>query len=295
MKLSIVLASHNARAAVAPCLAQLQSQIEHSRETVEIIVVDNSTDGTASVIENWRDQMPALRHLAAASDALIPQLWQIGIAQGAGEIVALSTTHCVPAPDWIAQILRAHDAPHAGIGGAIECAPRAGLVQWAIYFCRYSAFMPPFAPRAASDIAADNASYKKAALDACAHTWREGFWEPAVHACLRENGETLWVTPAIVVAQQRSFSLRGFLANRFRHGQQFGGERAARFGPFKRALYALASPLIPALFLFRIARQVLSKGRHRAQFWRALPVTILFLLSWSAGEFRGYCAPPRRS
>lgn len=294
MKLSVVLASHNARSSVAPCLAAVRKQARQSGESLEILVVDNSGDGTARILEKLRADGADFQWIRAAPDALIPQLWQIGISASDGEIVALSTTHCLPADDWIDQILEAHRQPHAAIGGAIESAPDAGWVQWAICFCRYSAYMLPFAPQLVSDVAADNASYKRQALENCRETWQHGFWEPAIHAQLRQSGETLLKTPAVVVFHQKSFSFAGFLIQRFHHGQQFGRERAARLGSGRRLIYILFSPLIPALFLIRIARQVVTKRRHLAQFCASLPILLLFLLSWSCGELRGYFqAPPR--
>ena len=47
-ELSVVIGSHNARTSVAACLGALQKQRNGCR--AEIIVVDNSTDGTAAIV-----------------------------------------------------------------------------------------------------------------------------------------------------------------------------------------------------------------------------------------------------
>ncbi|HVF11306.1 MAG TPA: glycosyltransferase, partial [Abditibacteriaceae bacterium] len=140
-KLSIVLASHNARATIELCLNALKAQGEEYAqrgEKIEVVIVDNSTDGTAQLLEQLLEQLQQQAfidfHLVRrAASLLIPELWEIGINESQGDIVALTTAHCIPAADWIEQILKAHEKPHAGIGGAIENAPDVGSVQWAIY------------------------------------------------------------------------------------------------------------------------------------------------------------------
>ena len=114
-----------------------------------------------------------------------------------GAIIATTTSHFIPRPDWIEQILVAHESPHAGIGGAIENERSSGLVEWAVYFCRYSAFMLPFAERVTPEIAADNASYKRTALTQWLQSGLDGFWEPLVHAGFRKRGLTLSLNPAM--------------------------------------------------------------------------------------------------
>ncbi|MGH7704084.1 MAG: hypothetical protein ACREMO_13400, partial [Gemmatimonadales bacterium] len=228
------------------------------------------------------------RLIAAPTSALIPELWGLGIRESRGEIVAITTAHCVPSRDWVSAMLEAHEGAAAGVGGAIESDESAGLVDWAVYFCRYSQFMLPFERGVVREIAGDNASYKRVHIDQCRHAWRNGFWEPAVHAELRKAGLELLLAPSVVVSHKRSFGLGGFVKQRFWHGMQFGRERAARLRWPRRALYSGLSPAIPLVFLVRIARQVFGKGRHRAKLIRCLPVLGLFLLAWSGGELLGY-------
>ena len=282
-KLSVVIGANNARASIRECLAALQNQVDG--HPVEIIVVDNSTDGTADIVSQ---QFPRLKLVRSPESDFIPELWEAGIRQSSGEIVAITTAHCVPHPNWVEEVIRAHEGPYSGIGGAIENDQSAGLVEWAIYFCRYSLYMLPFEERFVEDFAGDNASYKRWAVEQCKKARANGFWEPFVHAELLKAGLKLMVTPNIVVNHKRSFSLRGFIKQRFWHGKQFGRERAAGLSGSRRALYILASPLIPLLFLWRITRRVLAKKRYVKQYVLSLPILMLFLISWSVGELSGY-------
>jgi len=288
-KVSVVIGSQNARATVAECLAALESNA--TRRGLEIVVADNSTDGTPEIV---KDRFPHAKLLRLPANALMPELWEAGIRESTGEIIAVTTAHCVPGKDWVGAIVKAHELPYPGIGGAIESGQGAGLVDWAVYFCRYSGYMRPFVSGVVAEIPGDNASYKRWALDRCVDVRRKGFWEPEIHAVLRRDGYQLFMDPSIVVYHERAFGILGFMRQRFHHGRHFGESRAARFSASQRLLYAASAPLIPLIFLARISRQVLTKGRHQREFLLSLPILLLFLLSWSAGEWCGYVWKRRR-
>ncbi|MDX1547657.1 MAG: glycosyltransferase, partial [Rhodothermales bacterium] len=224
-RLSVVVGSHNARATAAECLDALTRQC--AAHEAELIVVDNSDDGTAGVI---RARFPGVRLIETREHAHIPELWAVGIRASTGAVVALTTAHCVPGPGWVRGTLEAHAQAYPGIGGAIDNHPAAGWAGWAIFFCRYSQYMRPFPEATNDEIAADNASYKRWALERYREAWRHGFWEPTVHAEMRRDGYELLRTPGVVVYHKRSFTARGFVRNRFSHGRQFGRDRAAGLG-----------------------------------------------------------------
>ena len=286
-RLSVVVASHNARASIEECLASIIAQ--RSEDGVEIVVVDNSTDGTTEII---KQRFSNVRLIIEPPSRLIPELWGVGIRQSAENIVAITTAHCIPDKDWLARIMEAHEASVPAIGGAIESDESSGLVDWAIYFCRYSHYMLPFQEGFVSEIAGDNASYKREYIDRCQHAWRNGFWEPTVHTELKKAGLQLLLVPSIVTRHKKSFSFWGFMKQRFQHGIQFGAERASRFSVPKRAFYVALSPAIPLVFLLRIAKQVLTKRRNLKQLFVCLPVLVLFLLAWASGELVGYLRAP---
>ena len=68
--------------------------------------------------------------------------WRDGIDAASGEIVALTISQMIPAPNWI-QALREQQRTFDAVGGAIDPAPGLRLVDWAEYFCRYSRDMRP--------------------------------------------------------------------------------------------------------------------------------------------------------
>ena len=282
VSLSIIVACCNAAASIRDCLDSL---VQQGEADVELIVVDNSDDGSAEIV---RAQFPGVRMFTMPSQALINELWSTGILQSCGDIVALTTAHCIPAPDWIAQVRKAHGTPAAGVGGAIDGDSESSLVDWAVCFCRYSRFLPPIGTGVVDDIPADNAAYKRAPLFRHQAQWRDGFWEPQLHHALAREGEVLWLAPAMQVRHRHSFGFSGFMRQRFLHGQKYGGWRASTLTPAKRVMMLIASPLIPLVLLQRTARRVMGKGGYRLHLFATLPLLAVFFIAWACGEALGY-------
>lgn len=281
-RLSVIVASHNARASIRDCLDSLLRQADSG---VELIVVDNSVDGSAEIV---RAGHTGIRLLELPPAALVNELWSAGIRACRGPIVALTTAHCIPAEDWIARVVQAHESPVAGVGGAIDLDPASGPADWAVFFCRYSRFMPPLAEGRVLDIPADNAAYKREPLFRHEEQWRDGFWEPQLHEALRKEGQELMLCPAMVVRHRHSFGPADFLRGRVAHGRQFGAWRASGLTPAMRLVYFAAAPLIPLVLLQRTVRRVFGKRRHIGKLLASLPLLVLFFGAWACGEAQAY-------
>ena len=280
--LSIVIASHGA-GALADCLSSLRRQ--NPDGGAEIIVAHDSTGRSMQILE---EQFPGVRVVDRTGPALVPELWARGAEAARGRAIAFTTADFIPAPDWIAQIRRHHTLGYEAVGGAIENGARSSVVRWAVYFCRYAAYMPPFAPQAAVQIAGDNASYQRAALEHCADLTTQGFWEYAVNERLRRDGRSLLLTPAVCVTHACAPGAWQFCRQRFAHGRVFGAQRATVASTGRRAVYLVVSPAIPCVVLAKIARRVVTNGRHIGAFVRAVPLVVLFTLAWTCGEALGY-------
>jgi hypothetical protein len=289
IKLSVVLAAPVAGPGIAGCLAALEPQI--ASVGGELLVIDGSRTGSAA---RWTTDTAKSRIIRLPPGTDVPKLWQAGIGASKGKIIALLVDSCVPSPDWIERILHAHLAPPAVIGGAIDLSLTVGLVDSAVYFCRYSRYMPPFDQCFQEDLPGTNCSYKRASLDGLQKEMADGFWETFVHRKMRSRGEQLFCDPQILVEHVGPTSAMSFLGVRFAHGRRFAARRAVELSPGQRIFRTLASPLVPFLMLQRIAAQVWARRRNRARFLSSLPLLMAFLISWSAGEFFGYLLGPSR-
>jgi len=287
IELSIVVAVPEGGPILGACLTALEAQI--SGIAAEVLVIDGTKSGTAA---DWSTHPGSVRILQLPAQPEVPTLWQAGIDASRGGIIALLVESCIPDRDWVMQILRAHQADCAVIGGAIDLAPTLGTMDSAIYFCRYSRYMPPFAATFLDDLPGNNCSYKRAALTSVQEEWADGFWETFVHRKMRARGDRLLCVPEILVHCVESASGLSFLRVRFNHGRRFAARRAKNMSRKQRALRALVFPLVPFVMLFRIAKRVWERRRYRAKFLSCVPLLLVFLTAWSAGECVGYILGP---
>jgi hypothetical protein len=60
----------------------------------------------------------------------------------------------------------------------------------------------------------------------------------------------------------------------------------------RRFAYGAAAFALPPLLLYRTVARVLAKGRYRMQLLLSIPLLLLFIASWTAGEIVGYWFGP---
>ena len=277
-QLTIVVAAPNASPTLGECLDALASQVT-GRES-EVLV----TAATSAGVQLVRERFPQFTAIEAPASSLLPELWGAGVARAQGRILALTSGACTPDPGWVEAILQAHVEYYSAIGGTIDIAPHSGLVPWALYFIRFSAFMPPLEAGSA-DVCADNGSYKRAAIaDQLAWIGAHGFWDHEVNERLHAQMRSRWRDPRMgVTCNQAAGSSR----ERFRIGHALGRLRATQFDQRRRALQLLKTPVLPGVYLARIARTVFRARRHRLAFALSLPIIAWYLICWSAGQSLG--------
>lgn len=211
-----------------------------------------------------------------------------GLGAATGDIIAILEDRGLPRPDWAATVVRLHEEhDHGCIGGAIECADVA-LLEWAFYVCDFGRYGLPFESAQAGWVSDVNVTYKRATLDSTRELWKDRFREPIVHWALIEAGETLWLSSDLVVIHERpKTTLLKLLPERFDWGRLFGHIRAMHMSGWQRLVYTLLSPLIPIRLVFRHGRTQGARGRF-GRYLRALPMIIVMLCAWTAGEVWGY-------
>jgi glycosyltransferase involved in cell wall biosynthesis len=284
--ISVIIGTQNARHTIAACLHSLLVQCEGVN--AEIIVVDASVDGTANLVVT---EFPQVRVLRNDAGVLVPHLWKQGLETAQAPIVALTIGQCVPDPGWLYQVLKSHQNSAAAVGGPLTGPSNGNNVDWALYFSRYSNWMPPGKPGPIDDVAGDNASYKREALQHCLEELESGFWETIINARLRAKGETLIWVPEMVVEFSAAEKLNDIVRYRFRHGRHYGSTRTGNT-VFTRVLRLLAAPILVPLLFSRIHRRVRqTRSDWMPQLWRALPALLVILSAWSAGEVSGYVWP----
>ena len=236
-----------------------------------------------------------IRWFEVEPDATVPQMRGRGIAESQGELVGLIEDDCLVQPGWCAALLKAHDAPAAAIGGAIEPRPYRRALDWAVYFCDYGRFMPPLAAGAAVALPGNNMSYKRRALDDLPAALRSEFQEVFIHRAWEQRGVPMLTDPAILVRNVNSWTMADLTAIPYHHARAFAGGRMAGQPIWRRVAMGLLTPLLPVVKVLRVAREAVSRGRYIGALLRSIPMISILAISWSIGECVGYLTGPGRS
>jgi hypothetical protein len=290
--LSVVIASVNGWDVLGPTLDALDAQPE--RGWMEIIVVDAVGGETR---EHLRSRVPRVELVEADPEDHpgIPILRYRGVERTTGELVAILEDHGQVAPDWARALIDAHrDSPWAAVGGAVENG-RGGLVNWAAFFCEYTAYMGPVAEGEHADLPGNNIAYKRPYLLRHAKELEKGRWESWINDKLRADGAHIASTNRAVVKHIKPFTLGHFLVQRFHFARSYAGMRRSDMTAIKGLVYGIGSLALPALLMARITRTALAKKRHLGRFAAALPLIAVFLTVGAYGEMLGYLLGPGSS
>jgi hypothetical protein len=281
--LSVIVIALTGGRDLARCLEALRSQ--KNPPPLEVIVPrdDRFREGEFRTLRH-----PALRIVEVHGSRSFAELRTAGILASRGQIVAITEDQCIPPEGWCANILSLHSQGHAGVGGSVEKQEPDSPLGWAIYFRELGTYMPPVPEGPSATLTDCNVSYKRTALDRVASVWAKEFHEPQVHEALRQSGETLWLSPALLTYQQRTHAFFPALRERYEFGRLFGSLRSAEANKAKRFAWAAGSLVLPAVLLGRVIFSVLRKRRHLSACLLALPYIGLFAGIWSWGELVGY-------
>ncbi|MDQ3080974.1 MAG: glycosyltransferase [Gemmatimonadota bacterium] len=283
-QVSVIVASIDAAASIASCVRSVQASV--SGFDAEVIVADASSDDTASRVES---EFPDVRVIRMPPGTLAPRLWTAGLAQAAGQRVAFMTGHSVVGTGWVNSLSEALGNGAGGAGGPLTLRPDSSITDAAIYFLRYSAFMPPAdaAPYTTHEIAGDNSIYRGELLRSHMASFADGFWEVPFHSILRAQGETLTMVPAAAIDFGQSFSLGSISGQRFAHGRHFGKWRV-RTGTSGKVRIVVGAPVVPLVLLTRIIRRALAAtGVPLGRLLAASPLILWLGMCWAFGEAVG--------
>jgi hypothetical protein len=262
------------------------------RERLEIVLVCPSADrlaldpaevagvGGVRVVE-----VGAITSSAAARAA--------GIRAAAASVIALAEDHCFPAPDWAEALIAAHRGPWVAVGPVLGNANPRTMLSWANLIVEYGPWMAPAAPREIDHLPGHNSSYKRAPLLEYGDHLREMMEaESVMQWDLVAKGHRLYHEPAARTFHLNYSLLSHSIALRFFGGRVFGGCRSRHWPAWRRLLYTLGAPLIPAVRLTRLVRSMRRSPEQRPLLPRIVPTLALTLAVDGLGELVGYALGP---
>jgi hypothetical protein len=279
--LTVVVACVEASRSVDRCLSALEEACAGLQ--AQLILADASRDGTAALV---RARWSAVEILQFPPGTLVPQLWAAGLGLARGRVVAFTIGHMAVTRTWARALVDGlEDA--AGIGGPLILDDDARMVDRAIFYLRYSAFLPSQLPDGpvAGEIAGDNAAYTRASLARHMSSLDDGFWEVEFHRRLRADGGNLKATTQATASFTRSAPFWCIAWHRYAHGRHFGASRVAQGSSPLRIVGA--APLVPLILAWRAAGRAFQDREHRRCFLIALPLFLALAAGWAAGEAWG--------
>lgn len=282
--ISVVIASVNGMPWIGECLTALTQQ--RGNISYEILVVDRCGEETRQQIRR-RFAQSKVRLIPTEGSPSIPKLRAIGMAAAQGRLIGILEDHCNVPPVWFEAIARAHEAGHQAIGSGVENGATGRLVDWAVFFCEYSRFMPPVPAGIVREIPGNCAVYHRQALERAGPELKEELWESFLHRRLREEGVAFFCDPAMTVTHKKEFGFGYFMSQRYHYSRSFAAMRTAQESFMRRVIYVCATPALPFLLFWRMARCIWQKQRRRKEFVFATPIIGTFLVSWAWGEAVG--------
>lgn len=289
VSLSVIIAAYRARATIGMCLESLARQTQAN--CFEVILVESSGDGTADYV---RQRFPEVQVLEFEQRKFCGDARNIGVSMAKADIVAFIDADCTAEPNWVEEILKAHEKPQLAVGGAIANENQHSVVSWGAYFTEFSSWLPSGRSRPLSDIAGANMSYKKAAFDTYGR-FIEGTYcsDTEFHWRLERDKCPLAFEPSILIHHQSIESLGRYLNHEIFHGRSFARVRSRtwQFSLPKRWLYALVFPLIAIKKFLEIGWNNLNNRVYLKSYLLSLPWVALGVGAWCVGEALGYLDP----
>ena len=288
-ELSVVVPAVNTLGDVIGCLTALEAQTDAE---VEVLVVDRLGNGVRTEVGR---RFPQARVIPVAPDTTIPRMREIAFGQATADAVAVIEDHAIVPPGWARALLDARRETGAVVGGSIDNAARSSVVDWAAFLCEYSHCITPLPAGPTSGLPGNNVIYDRALLQRYRDTIAAGKWENYLHDAMHRDGVPMVLRPDIGVGHKKHYTVGEYLSQRFLYARSYAGERVKGMPLSKRFAYGAAAFALPPLLMYRTVTRVLAKRRYRMQLLLSVPLLVLFIASWTAGEIVGYWFGPADS
>jgi hypothetical protein len=288
-ELSVVVPSVNGLGDLLGCLEALEAQADVA---LEPIVVDRLGENVRDAV---RRRFPSARVIGVPTGTTIPQMRAVAFEAASADAVAVIEDHVVVPPGWARALLEARRETGAVVGGSIDNAARSSVIDWAAFLCEYSHCITPLPSGPTSALPGNNVVYDRALLARYRDVIAEGKWENRLHDAMHGDGVPMVLRPEIGVGHKKHYTVGEYLSQRFLYARSYAGERVRGMPRTRRLAYGAAAFALPPLLMYRTVARVLAKRRYRVQLALSIPLLVVFIASWTAGEIVGYWMGPADS
>ena len=237
-----------------------------------------------------RERLASVQVLGVDDHRAMHRARLAGVRAATAPVVVLAETHAWPAPGALAALARAVEDGCAVAGPLMRNANPGTRASWAAFLLDYGWWWEGVAEGGdGQSVPGHSCAWARGTLLARAEADPGAIRIPYLLAQrLRAEGERVRLESAARTAHLNADLPRSFLGERIVSGRFLGAARAQEWGPARRALYALGSPLIAPLRLWRLARLLGGTRDGRRMLRHALPALVTGTLTGAAGEALGY-------
>lgn len=285
-KVAVVIPAWNSHPTIVRCLEALRAQTFRDFETV---VVDSSPGNeTSDVVPRlfpgvnfWHSPTRLYPHAARNE----------GVRRAAAPVLVFTDPDIYARPDWLEQMVRAHDETGEAIVGAIDCVGRRWLDR-GIHISKFSKWLPGGVRREVDMGPTAALLVRRSDYDAAGGFAGDLFLGDVEFSyALRARGRGLIFEPRAIVEHHHTQSLRGFVRERWSRGIMYGRLRAAHR---RNDRLELLGWLLVTAFPVRLARNAMlvysqcsKAGRVGQLLWTA-PLVALGYAASLGGEALAY-------
>jgi hypothetical protein len=249
--MSVVLATPGSFASIAMTLNCLARQTV--ADSLELVLVVPEAAGRGE-LPTVLDAFHSHRVLEIGPFERVGTGNAAGATAAAAELVVFAEDHSFPEAGWAEALIDRHHEPWAAVGAVLRNA-NPGRISWADFLVAFGPCVEAVTGGEVDVLPGHNTSYKRAMLpapgegleDACNDEW-------SLHQQLVASGERLYLDQRAVSHHINFGVARSWVKNCFWCGWARASERSVRWPAYRRALYALAWPLIAAIRLPPVAR-----------------------------------------
>ena len=286
-ELSVVVAAPRGGEPLRRCLESLAAQEGLREGALEVLVALGPHAGIGFGEEPERALHVRMVAVASGS-ASLPFLHGAGVAASGGNLVAVTEEVATFESDWAASVLEVQKRTRAAaLGGSVRPAEGIAGLDLAVFLCDYAAFLPPFPAGLTAELPGLAAVFTREALVGAGDVAVDGFWKTFHCRSLAHSGRLIHRDPALRVSCGRRLSWFAWARRRFLHGRCYGAMRATNWSASRRILHLLASPAVPFLLFWRVARQAWPRPAFRSRFLAVSPGCLVAQLLWAVGETVG--------
>ncbi|MBK8248103.1 MAG: hypothetical protein IPK85_11970 [Gemmatimonadetes bacterium] len=241
-----------------------------------------------------RARFPWLKWMQVDADTSIPAMRALGVGLAESEVIAFVEDHVHVPPGWAREMCERVGATGAVVAGPVEDASES-FASRSAFLCEYSAALPPVASGPQRSVPGNNTAYPAVLLRSHIDMLVQGGWEDELHAALSAQGVGLRLEEAVRAFHALEVGVGEYSWLRYHYSRAWAGRRS-RGAPFaRRMLGALKCVALPPVLLSRIVGRGLRRTRYRRIALISLPLQVLFVVAWAAGELVGNLAGPGRS